>query len=328
MTEPDLTGIWIPNDRFRAEATKFAEYRATERYRVDEVEYKAALAAVLREIASKDALAAGAGGIAALASGHPDLDVLELTDAERELLGKWPAFQSLLNLLGGGQAAVIQASTLRRWASVGSADVASAVEDLLRGGTSEADRVDAFLGRAQEAYRRLFADGQLKAREVPRVAPQLAAILLCLTTPDRYGLYRPSMYELSARSFEYPLSLVGSVGAQYAALNAMLVDLRDALRSSGCPVEDLLEVHNLLWIRAKIPEWSGLGDDRWAEGDFEAMRTERPQDPTVINIIDGKLRRIGDGLRAELRAATGRDFRASILGRYPPSRRSWSWINM
>ena len=184
MTEPDLTGIWIPNDRFRAEATKFAEYRATERYRVDEVEYKAALAAVLREITSKDALAAGAGGIAALASGHPDLDVLELTDAERELLGKWPAFQSLLNLLGGGQAAVIQASTLRRWASVGSADVASAVEDLLRGGTSEADRVDAFLGQAQEAYRRLFADGQLKAREVPRVAPQLAAILLCLTTPD------------------------------------------------------------------------------------------------------------------------------------------------
>ncbi|HEY3545596.1 MAG TPA: AAA family ATPase [Propionicimonas sp.] len=328
MTEPTLPEHWIPGDRFRAEALKFAEYRTTERYRTDEIEYKQGLAALLRHITSKDALIAGPSGIEALAAGHPDLPADELTASDLELLRKWPAFQALLNLLGGGQAAVIQASTLRRWAALEPAEVASSVEQLLRGPEPLADRLDLFLRRAQEAYGRLFAGGQLKAKEVPRVAPQLAAVLLCLTSPDRYGLYRPSIYQAAADWFEYPLTLAGSTGARYATLTAMLAAFRDALRAEGCPVENILEVHNLLWIRAKEPGWSGLGGDRWALGDFEAMRVDQPQDPTLINIIDGKLRRVGDGLRGELRAATGRDFRTSILGRYPPSRRSWSWLNV
>ena len=327
MEEP--VPAWVPNERFRSEAAKFAEYRTTERYRADEIEYKAGLGALLRHLTAADVLASeGAAGLEALASGHPDLDAADLSDDDRASLAKWASFQSLLNLLGGGQAAVIQVGTFRRWAGSESDAVAMAVEGLLRGTASLPTRVDAFLSTAQEAYGRLFAQGALRAKEVPRVSPQFAAILLGLTDPNTYGLFRPAVYQASADSFGYPLSHAGTTGQRYAATTAMLIAFREALHEAGCAVGDLLEVHNLLWIRAREPSWSGMGVDRWAAGDFDAMRTEPAQDAAAIGIIESKLRRVGDGLRIELRTRTGRDFRSAILGRYPPSRRSWPWLNV
>jgi hypothetical protein len=152
--------------------------------------------------------------------------------------------------------------------------------------------------------------------------------MLCLSDTKAYGLFRPALYQLSAESFDYPLALAGSAGTKYAATNAMLGVFRDALCSLDCPVDDLLEVHNLLWIRAKVPDWSGMGVDRWEAGDFSAMQSDPPQDRVKIGIIETKLRKIGDALRRELHDRTGRDFRTSILGLYPPSRRSWSWVNV
>lgn len=329
MTNTPAGIAWTPNERFRTEAARFAEYRLTDRYRTDEIEYKAGFGAFLRRLTARETLdASGASGLEALMSGHPDLDAVELTPTERQLLEKWHPFQSLLNLLGGTQAAVIQASSFRRWAATESRAVTDAVEALLRGPDGLAERVDTFLGRTQDAYARLFAEGHLRAKEVPRVSPQLAAIFLSLTQPTTYGLFRPAVYQASADSFDYSLDLTGTTGHRYAAATEMLTAFADALRALGCPVEDLLEVHNFLWIRAKEPDWSGMGVDRWAEGDFAAMRTDSPQDAAKIGIIEAKLRRLGDALRNELRARTGRDFRATILGRYPPSRRSWSWINV
>jgi hypothetical protein len=323
------TNRWHPNDRFRSEAAKFADYRLSDRYLSEEVEYKAGFSGLLRWLTAPEQLtAAGASGLEALAAGKTDLDSVVVSSEERVLLEKWPPHQSLLNLLGGGQAAVIQASTFRRWAGAESAAVAGGVDALLRGPGDVAQRVDAFLTSAQDAYGRLFAQGELRAREVPRVAPQFAAILLGLTEPKRYGLFRPAVYQASADSFEYPLDLTGTTGTRYARTNEMLAAFAEALRGEGCEVDDLLEVHNLLWIRAKVPDWSGLGVDRWAEGDFEAMRADSAQDPAKIGIIEAKLRRVGEGLRSELRSRTERDFRASILGKYPPSRRSWSWLNV
>ena len=320
---------WVPNDRFRAEATRFAEYRETERYREEEFDYKAGFSALLKALTSPAELREhGTAGLEGLAAGHPDLDAIALSQAERALLAKWPPYQTLLNLLGSAQAAVIQASAFRRWAADDSLGVATAVENLLRGAETLAARFDAFIDVAQSAYQRLFERGELRSREVPHVSPQLAAVFLCLTEPDRYGLLRPTIYQTSADAFEYPLSLQGSVGEHYTAATAMLAAFRDALRAEGCAVEDLLEVHNLLWIRARDPGWSGMGTDRWAAGDFDAMRTDNPQDPTKTGIIDGKLRRVGDGLRAGLHRRTGHEFSATILGRYPPSRRSWPWLNV
>ncbi len=319
---------WAPSDRFKSEATRFAEYRLSDRYRQDEVEYKAGLAALLRRFTARDALEAdGVAQLAALVEGHLDLGALALDDADAALLARWPPFQSLLNLLGSGPAAVIQASTFKRWAQGDPGAVATEIELLLRGADPIAERFDRFLATAQTAYVQLFADGRLRAREVPRISPQVAAILLCLTAPAENGLFRPAIYQLSAESFDYPLHLSGTTGAKYAATNSMLAAFRDGLRAVGCQVDDLLEVHNLLWIRAKEPEWSGMGVDRWDGGDFEAMRTDQPQDRVKIGIIETKLRKIGDALRRELHDRTGRDFRTSILGLYPPSRRSWSWVN-
>lgn len=143
-----------------------------------------------------------------------------------------------------------------------------------------------------------------------------------------HGLFRPAVYQLSAESFDYPLALSGSIGRKYGATNAMLAAFQGAFRSLGCPVADLLEVHNFLWIRAKEPDWSDMGVDRWEVGDFEAMRTDQPQDRVKIGIIETKLRRIGDAFHRDLRDRTGRDFRTSFLGLYPPNRRSWSWVNI
>jgi len=320
---------WIPNDRFRTEATRFAEYRETERYHEEEFDYKAGFSALLKALTSPAEFREhGAAGLESLAAGHLDLEQIVLSDADRSLLAKWPPYQTLLNLLGSAQAAFIQANAFRHWAADDSPGVVAAVENLIRGAEILAARFDTFIDLAQGGYQRLFERGELRSREVPHVSPQLAAILLCLTEPDRYGLLRPAIYQTSADAFEYPLSLQGSVGERYTATTKMLMAFRDALRAEGCAVDDLLEVHNLLWIRARDPGWSGIGTDRWAAGDFDAMRTDASQDPTKIGIIDGKLRRVGEGLRGELRRRAGHEFAATILGRYPPSRRSWPWLNV
>ena len=81
---------------------------------------------------------------------------------------------------------------------------------------------------------------------------------------------------------------------------------------AGCAVDDLLEVHNLLWIRAKEPNWSGMGVDRWAAGDFDAMRTDQPRtlprSESSKASCEGRRR-----LSVELRTRTGRDFRRRSL---------------
>ena len=320
---------WIPNERFASEADRFATYRLTDLYQENEVEYKASLATLLKRFTSRESLEAdGVARLADLAAGHLDLESLALDDAEAALLARNPYHQSFPNLLGGGQSALIQLSTFRRWAESDAPTVAVEIEGVLRGTEPLAERFDRFLTSAQEAYGRLFAQGQLRAREVPRVSPQIPAILLSLTDPNTYGLFRPAVYQLSADSFDYPLKLAGSTGAKYTATTAMLAAFRDALRDAGCPVDDLLEVHNLLWIRAKYPDWSGMGVDHWDDGDFDAMRTDQPQDRAKIGIIQAKLEKIGAAFRIELHDRTGRDFRASILGLYPPSRRAWPWLNV
>ena len=221
MDEP--VPAWVPNERFRSEAAKFAEYRTTERYRADEIDSKAGLGALLRHLTAADVLTSeGAAGLEALASGHPDVDAADLSDDDRANLAKWAPFQSLLNFLGGGQAAVIQVGTFRRWAGSESDTVAVAVEDLLRGTESLSTRVDAFLSTAQDAYGRLFAQGALRAKEVPRVSPQFAAMFLALTDADTYGLFRPAVYQASAESFGYPLRHAGTAGQRYAATTEML----------------------------------------------------------------------------------------------------------
>src|SRR3954453_20793875 len=102
MTEERAREEWSPNDAFRAEASRFAEYRLTDRYREDEIEYKAGLGALLRRLTAPNVVEAhGASDLEALMSGHPDLDAVDLTPEERGLLEKWHPYQSLLNLLGG-----------------------------------------------------------------------------------------------------------------------------------------------------------------------------------------------------------------------------------
>jgi hypothetical protein len=320
---------WSANERFKEEAARFAAYRLTDEYRTEEVEYKAALGAVLQALTAPGVLGVqGASGLASLFSGPPDLDGIALSATARELVDKSPPHDSLRNLLGLGPATDLQLVTFSRWAASDGAAVAAAVGELLHGAAPISERFDAFMATGQAAYGRLFAAGALRAKEAPPFASELPAILLALTRPDLYGLYRPAVYGVAAASFDYPLDLTGSFGERYARTTAMLEAFRDGLRAEGCPVEDLLEVHNLLWIRAKYPGWSGLGDDRWADGDFDAMRTDRAQDPAPIGLIQAKLRRVGDALKGELHRRTGREFQGAVLGTYPPSRRSWPWLTM
>lgn len=182
--EGGLAINWVPNERFQSEARRFAEYRLTDRYRADEVEYKAGLAALIRALASQEVFEAeGVGQLAALIDGHLDLESVVLDEPTRAVLARWPYHQSLLNLLGGGQAAVIQASTLKRWALSDPETVAAEIEQLLRGPEPLAERVDRFIAAAQAAYGHLFAEGRLRAREVPRVSATGCRDLVVLDGP-------------------------------------------------------------------------------------------------------------------------------------------------
>lgn len=326
-----LSAGWKPNALFLEEARRFAEYRLTAQYRANEVEYKTGLGAVLRTLLAPDSLARTDIGarIAAFIDGDLELDELRLEPAHRAMLDRWPYRAAWLNLLAGGTWAVIQSSSFHAWATNSSAStVAEVLEDLLRGPDTLSVRFDRFLSVLDSAYRELAAQAKLKAREAPRPVPQLAAILLALTKPNEHGFFRPGVYQVSAESFGYPLRQTGTPGERYVALTEMLIEFRDGLREAGCPVDDLLDIHNLLWIRAKIPGWSGMDVDRWTAADFEAMRSDLIQDRAKVGIVESKLQKVAGAWREEVRKRTGRDFRSSTLGLYPPGRTSWSWVNV
>lgn len=328
--ETEATG-WTPNALFLEQAKRFAEHRLSDAYREDELDYKKGLGALLRVISAKEALNGPdfPGHLTALLDNKLDPDEVNLTTDDRERLRRYPYYPALVNLLGGGQWALIQISSFRIWSTATPpAEVAAVIDDLLRGSDPVASRFDRFLEGLQAAYDALAADGKLRAKASPRVSPQLPAILLSLTQPESYGLARQAVYESSAEAFGYSLRRDGTPGERYAALTKMLADFRDALIAAGCPVDDLLEVHNLLWIRAKVPGWSDMGADRWLPGDFDAMRTDEPQDRAKLGIIESKLRKIGSALKEELGARLGLKFTANILGLYPPGRDSWRWVNV
>jgi hypothetical protein len=91
MTDATTTAQgWQPNEIFREQARRFAEYRETERYRADEVEYKEGLGALLRVILAPDGLLDPDLGerLAGVVSGRIDVSSLDLSDAERALLAK------------------------------------------------------------------------------------------------------------------------------------------------------------------------------------------------------------------------------------------------
>lgn len=324
----DQTALdWTPNARFAEDAARFAELQTTEQYREEEVDYKKAYAALLRNVLSAESRHSPGFSIriSDLLTGKLDLAAQELSDQERGWLKTWPYPSTLINLMGNGLAAAIQGGSFAAWsAQFGDARVADFFDRLLDDRVPLAGRIDRAQADLTDAYRRLHEAGQLKAKEVPHPAMNFLAILLGLFHPEDYALYRPDMWTYASNDFGYPLSAGATTVERYLAGLQMLKAFRAALGEQGKAINDLLEVHNFLWLRFRSDLWTNY---KWTTADFDVMRTDRPQDRAKIGWVGDRLKRVGERVRDELRHRGHRRFRASLLGmNFPTDKSQWPWL--
>jgi energy-coupling factor transporter ATP-binding protein EcfA2 len=253
------TTKWVPNDDLLIEAERFRLWRLTPAYWRDEVDYKAALAGVLRRGLSRDAIAAPgfASRLAMIADGKATPEILGLDAGERASFARWTYRQSWINLLGSAIAANLMLSALATWATeVGDAVAASTFGDLLYGLEDVDTRTTRFCADMTAAFRALAAAGKLRAQQAPAASLSFAAIFLGLIQPDTATLWRSGPYRSAAAAFNLELPGDGATaGEKLAASIRMQSAIRSALADLGIELVDLLEVHNFLWARDQYPEW-------------------------------------------------------------------------
>lgn len=318
---------WTPNARFAEDAARFAELRTTDQYREEEVDYKKAYAAVLRNVLSPESRHSPGFSmrISDLLNGKLDLAGQELSDQEREWLASWPYPSTLINLMGNSQAAAIQGGSFAAWAArYGDTRVADFFDQLLDAQVPVGVRVDRAQADLTNAYKTLHEAGQLKAKDVPHPQMNFLAILLGLFQPAEYVFYRPDMWTNAANEFDYPPPIGDTAGERYLAGIQMLNAFRAALVQSGQSIDDLLEVHNFLWVRSKGELWT---DYKWTPEDFEAMRTDRTQDRAAVGRVGDRVKWVGERLRDELHRRGHTRLRVSLLGlNFPTDKSRWGWL--
>ena len=161
-----------------------------------EVDYKDALAAVLRRNLSEDALhqPGFAARVVKLTDGRVTADKLDVDPWQRGSVARWPYKNAWVNLIGGPMAAGALFGGMSAWASdVDDAEVTRVFDALLRGGDPIEQRAATFIDVLSDQFKGLAARGLLKAK-TPLMSLTFTSIFLGLMLPNEATLWRSDVY--------------------------------------------------------------------------------------------------------------------------------------
>ncbi|MEA4883280.1 MAG: hypothetical protein VB144_06435 [Clostridia bacterium] len=221
---------------------RFAEYRKDEkRYLSDERNYKDTLFNRLERV--WDLLYADPG--------DSKKDLTALMRGENVETGIIPAVDNLLGGFGYRQ----RPDFAVYLESISADEYSRVMRQLLEGEAEPADRLSQFRAAVTAAYGHLYDEGRFPASKKvrPTMSETFAAILLVSYDPESCILYRPGEYGKTAEWLG--LSVPSAIDQKYAMFLDMSIRILAYAQENGYPVNDLLDVHNMIYVAWNLPEF-------------------------------------------------------------------------